>query len=360
MKQPFLDRISKNQYLAIVNLVKELSTKRFQHLNLANELTNFLLMQIFKNIQAGISEEIIENLFPKAVEMLFQQYYNSCFNYCNFKTRDHNLSEDTAQEAIKQLLMSNNTINNVDAWLQQVTSNLLCKHYRAKNKDKELYQELRIEASVLQEIMTAEGMQTIDEMLPAHIQKLLASREYQDYQNFLSFANLKDYSAAMNINEKAAQKRKDKMIRNLRAKILLTLGWEAMPDILSFGQYNAILKFIRNLPLAANSNKDGRQSTKYSADLAGFLKGIERIDDWGITMVDKRRFRLYLFHLDAANQPILVTFFIVLNHRNIITIDGYLENDLVGIHPMPSNMFIPKDQGRSIWDYDTIISFLDG
>ena len=129
-----------------MNLVKELSTKRFQYLNLANELTNILLMQIFKNIQAGISEEIIENLFPKAVEMLFQQYYNSCFNYCNFKTRDHNLSEDTAQEAIKQLLMSNNTINNVDAWLQAVTSNLLCKHYRAKNKDKELYQELRIEA----------------------------------------------------------------------------------------------------------------------------------------------------------------------------------------------------------------------
>jgi len=342
-----------------VSLVKELSTKRFQYLNIANYLINLILMQVLEDFQAGISEEIIKNLFPKAVEMLFQQYHNSCFNYCHIKTQDHNLSEDIAQEAIKQLLKSNKAIEDVDAWLQQVTSNLLCKHYRAKNKDKELFQELRLEASVLQEIMTAEGMQTINEMVPADIQKLLAGREYQDYQNFLSFANLKDYATAMNINEKAAQKRKDKMIRNLRAKILLTLGWEAMPDILSFGQYNAVLKFIRNLPLSASSNKDERQCIKYSADLAGFLKGIERIDDWGITMVDKRRFRLYLFHFSTAKPPILVTFFIVLNHRNIITIDGYVENNLAGIHPSPPNMLIPKHQGRSMWGYDTIVSFLD-
>lgn len=359
MEQTVFDRFSKKQYAAIVSLVKELSTKRFQYLNIANYLINLILMQVLEDFQAGISEEIIKNQFPKAVEKLFEYYHNSCFNYCHIKTQDPNLSEDIAQEAIKQLLKSNKAIEDVDAWLQQVTSNLLCKHYQAQSKDRKLYRELCQEASIIREVMRAEGIQVLDELLPAHIQKLLTSQEYLDYQSLFSFANLKDYATAMNINEKAAQKRKDKVIRNLRAKILLTMGWEATQEILTFGQYNAVLKFIRNLPLSASSNKDERQCMKYSADLAGFLKGIERIDDWGITMVDKRRFRLYLFHFSTAKPPILVTFFIVLNHRNIITIDGYVENNLAGIHPSPPNMLIPKHQGRSMWGYDTIVSFLD-
>lgn len=316
-------------------------------------------MQVLEDYQNGASEEIIKKQFPKAVEKLFEYYHNSCFNYCHMKTRDHSLSEDIAQEAIKQLLTSNNVIDDVDAWLQQVTSNLLYKHYRAQNKDRKLYKELRLETSILQEVLTAKNKRLIDELLSAHMQDVLASQEYRDYQSFFSFTKLKDYATAMNISEKAAQKRKDKVIRNLRAKILLIMGWEATREILTFGQYNAVLKFIRNLPLSANSNKDERQCVKYSADLAGFLKGIERIDDWGITMVNKRRFRLYLFHFSTAKPPVLVTFFIVLNHRNIITIDGYVENNLAGIHPSPSNMLIPKHQGKAMWGYDTIVSFLD-
>ncbi len=207
--------------------------------------------------------------------------------------------------------------------------------------------------------MTAEGKLVMDELLPTQMQELLASQEYQDYQHLHSFAKLKDYADSLGISKAVAQKRKDQIIWDLRAKILLAMGWDATREILSFSQYNAILRFIRNLPLAANCKKDERQSKKYPADLASFLEGIERIDDWGISMEDNRKFRLYLFHLDADDQPVLVTFFIVLNRRNTIKIDGYLKNELAGIHPILPNMLVPKHKGKSMWDYETIVSLVD-
>ena len=359
MEQTIFDTINENQYDAIVNKVKELSTRRFQYLNLANDLTNFILMQILKDFQANFSEEIIHKQFRKAIEKLFHYYYNSSFKYCYFKTRDHNLSEDIAQEAIRQLLISKNNIDDVNAWLRHVTYNLLCKHFRAQNKEKKLYEEFCREAAVSEKIMINDCSSVIDALSEEKKQGILATLEYENYQSLLSFVNLSDYADSKGLSRAVAQKRKDRIIRDLRAKILLAMGWEATTEILSFGQYNTVLRFIRNLPLTAKNDQAGEHRKKYPIGLGDLLAGVEKIDDWGITMVGNLRFRLLLFHLAAAQGPVLITFHIVLDHRNTITVENFHKNDLAATHPIPANVRIPKQMGKALWSYERIVSLLE-
>jgi len=106
------------------------------------------------------------------------------------------------------------------------------------------------------------------------------------------------------------------------------------------------------------SDKDIKQSNKLYPKLAQVMNGIDRIDDWGISMVENRRFRLHIFHLSQDTQPIIATFFIVLNERNHVSVENCKKNEIIGAHPIPANVQIPKEMGRSLWSYEKIISLL--
>jgi len=260
--------------------------------------------------------------FPKAVEDVFNYYQKVSFQYCLTKTHDHNLSEDTSQEAIRQLLSSKHTINDVYSWLIQVTHNLLCKRYEFRAKEKDLYNLLCMETTFFQNVIASGYTIDIEGLNPRIKKEILASQEYHDYEAMLSFDSIKDYASSLNVREKVAQKRKERAIRNLRSKILLEIGWQASREILSYNQYNAIQKFIRELLTIGRSDKDVKQRSKFYPKLAQVMNGIERIDDWGITMVGNRRFRLHVFHLSQGNQPIIATFFIILNPRNHVSVEN--------------------------------------
>lgn len=181
---------------------------------------------------------------------------------------------------------------------------------------------LCLETTFFQNVM-ASGYTIDTEGLNPRIKKeILASQEYHDYEAMLSFDSIKDFASSQNVSEKVAQKRKERAIRNLRSKILLAMGWEASREILSFNQYNAILKFIRELLRIGRRDMDVKKISKYYPKLAQVMNGIERIDDWGITMVGNRRFRLHVFHLSQGNQPIIATFFIILNPRNHVSVEN--------------------------------------
>ena len=137
------------------------------------------------------------------------------------------------------------------------------------------------------------------------------------------------------------------------------MGWEASREILSYNQYNAILKFIRELLKMDFSGKTVKPSTRLHPKLAQVMNGIEKIDDWGITMVDNRRFRLHVFHLSQGKQPIIATFFIVLNERNHVRVENCKKNQIIAVHPIPANIRIPKEMGRALWSYEKIISLLN-
>ena len=50
------------------------------------------------------------------------------------------------------MLKSKNKINNINAWLFQVTNNLLCKYYESQKQERELFEMLRNNAAVIQQL----------------------------------------------------------------------------------------------------------------------------------------------------------------------------------------------------------------
>lgn len=363
MKNTAPNSINKTQYDDIVGFVSKLTSERFHTLNLSDDIANAILVKLmtcaaFSDPAWSVVDYII-SAFPNAVEDVFNSYQKLSYRFCKRKTQDHSLSEDISQEAIRLLLTSKQRINEVYPWLRQVTHNLLCKHWETKAKEDDLYQRLCVEASLLQDIMSTGISIDREGLSPALTKELLASDEYRDYDTMCSYKNNKEYAAEMNVSESLARKRKEKTFRNLRAKILLAMGWDSSADILSYSQYNAIQKFIRNLMIIAGSGANSHKKSALFPELAQALEGIKSIDDWGITMVDNRRFRLHIFHLSQNMQPIIATFFIAMNERNHVSVENCKKDEIIGAHPIPANIQIPKEMGKALWSYEKIISLLN-
>ena len=363
MKEIDYISMNKKRYDDVIGFISELTSQRFCYLNLSDDIANTILVRLMKSSAfvdtPGIPDNFIKSAFPKAVEDVFNYYQRVSFQYCLTKTHDHSLSEDTSQEAIRQLLSSNHNVNDVYSWLRQVTHNLLCMHYEFRAKEKDMYNLLCMETTFFQNVITSGNTIDIEGLNPRIKKEILASQEYHDYEAMLSFDSIKDFASSQNVSEKVAQKRKERAIRNLRSKILLEIGWQASREILSYNQYNAIQKFIRELMRMGRSDTDIKQRNKFYPKLAQVMDGIDRIDDWGITMVDNRRFRLHVFHLSQGNQPIIATFFIVLNERNHVSVESCKKNEIIGAHPIPANIQIPKEMGKALWSYEKIISLLN-
>lgn len=365
MKEIDFIPINQKQYEEIIGCIRELTAQSFYYLNLADDIANTILVRLMKSSivtdPTGNSTDYIKSVFPKAVEAVFSYYHKVSLQYCLSKTQDHNLSEDTSQEAIMQLLSSKYKITDVYSWLRQVTHNLLCKYYEFRAKEQELYNCLRMESSVLQNVMACGNTIDIEGLNTVLKQEILASPEYREYESLVAYENIRDYAASLKVSEKVAQKRKERVIRNLRAKMLITMGWEASHEILNYNQYNAIQKFIREL-LKDRCVKTGGacdQARSLGTKLSEVMQEIPRIEDWGITMLGRGRFRIHLFHLTPEKKPIIVTLYIALNERNHITIEDFKKHDNVQVHPIPSNVHIPKEMGKALWSYEKIISLLN-
>ncbi|MDP2173498.1 MAG: hypothetical protein Q8J62_06960 [Candidatus Cloacimonadaceae bacterium] len=155
----------------------------------------------------------------------------------------------------------------------------------------------------------------------------------------------------MQLSYEVAKKRKEKILRNLKALVLLSMGWEASPEILTYNQFKAILNFIREIQkIGSEITGDLKQlrSKNVNNQILDVMQGISRIDDWGITMVGNGHYRFHIFHLTSNKQPIIATFNIKLNNRNHIIVENCKRNEIVSIHHIPANVHIPKEMGKAL------------
>ena len=163
---------------------------------------------------------------------------------------------------------------------------------------RQTYQELVNEASLINQITSNEeefSFSGHEKLIP---ESVLRGGNYASYLKLKQFDNRGDYAKAKHISYEAAKSVSKKTIRNLKAEILLALGWQASPDILDYRQYKSIQSFIRKLLAAINGTGKGLADLrKLHPALPEALEGYKSVDDWGITMLGGRRFRLYLMHL---------------------------------------------------------------
>lgn len=353
--------LNRAMYDEIIRYIQDESLQSFKFLNISDDIANTILIRMLKDsiseTYVGLTQEYVNSAYPKAIEDVFDYYQKVSLHYSLSKTHDPEISNDISQEAIHLLLTSKNYIKDIYTWLKQLTQNLLCKHYRSIMKQKGLYDSLCRESELVRILMCSQSTIQIEGLDPILKKEILTTKEYKEFESIVSFEKISDYATHLNVSNAVAQKRKDKIVKNLRSRLLLAIGWEAGRDILSYNQYNAILKFIRSIQKMGESS-DVQGSMAQTTDIMKVMQGITSIDDWGITMIANGRFRFRIFHLTLKKKPIAVTFIISLNERNHISIESCKRDEILGIHPIPSNVQIPKELGRSLWSYEKIISLL--
>jgi len=357
--------LNRAMYDEIIGCIQDESLQSFKYLNISDDIANTILIRLLKDsiseTHIGITKAYVDSAYPKAVEDVFDYYQKVSLHYSLSKTQDPELSNDVSQKAIRLLLTSKNYIKNIYTWLKQITHNLLCQHYRSISQQKELYDSLCWESESVRKVMCAQNTIQVEGLDPILKKEILSTKEYKEFEAIASFDKISDYATHLNVSNAVAQKRKDRIVKNLRSRLLLAMGWEAGRDILNYNQYNAILKFIRNIQkVGENSDLRGTSSNSLAqtTDIQKVMQGITRIDDWGITMIGNRRFRFHIFHLTPEKTPIIATFIISLSERNHVSIKSCKRDEIAGIHPIPANVQIPKEMGKLLWSYEKIISLL--
>jgi DNA-directed RNA polymerase specialized sigma24 family protein len=355
--------LSQEQLEAISAQISALAEQRFVNLNLSADLMKAVQMLLLgKSVPqdpAEITEEYIETtLFPRAVEGVFRNYQKTCYHICLEKTQDRDLSEDMAQEAIKLLLLSENRVNSISAWLARVTYNLLNRHFKNSEKEAQLYKQLSLEAGSYEKWLESGGPLELKELDADMAEELQKSEEYRQYHEIDSYENIQDYADKHNISVEIAQRRKERAHRNLNSKILRSLGWRESPRILDYHQYNAIQKFIREVQRMCSGDEKVKWLKSLSPEHAEDVRRVKSILDWGIAAKGGYNYDLHIFAIHHDGQLFAITFDIVLNERNSISIQDYKINEYVNSHTIPDTVRIHKDKGRSIWTYEDIISML--
>ncbi|MDD4309940.1 MAG: hypothetical protein PHO32_06130, partial [Candidatus Cloacimonetes bacterium] len=302
-----------HRYEDIVNCITELTQSSFGNLNISNELSNIALIKLLKvPLSADDIKSQVNALYPKVVEELFASYHNEAFHYSLNRTHNPELSNDIAQETIYRLLKSQNRINEINSWVKKVVHSLLCEHYRARKGEQLLYKSLCCESELMHHLLANSskiGLATYLHVIP---ESILCSQNYKSYLQLKEYDTLKAYSEANNLSYEAVKSKSKKIIKNLKAEILLAMGWGASPDILDYNLYKAIQSFIRKLLSLSTAITKGTYEdiSKLHPSLPQVLSGYTSIEDWGITMISARRFRLYLFHLSPEQGPLMTTIFI--------------------------------------------------
>ncbi len=365
MKQDYIADIGQEQSDAIFGQIAQLAAQTFSNMDLSSDLVNAAQMQLLDSSMpqdpAKLTQEFVANsLFPKAVDDVFAGYQKDCYRFSMYKTQDADLSNDIAQEAIKLLLLSPRKVENINAWLIQVTYNLLCAHHGKTEKELKLYNRLSLESQSYAKWLESGDPMELKELDPTLMEKLLDTDEYRQYHELTTFESLRDFATAHDISEKVAQKRKEKIIRNLKSKALLSMGWRDTPGILDYNQYNAIRKFIREMLKTLGGDGKIEWLRHLSPEQAKEVKRIKNILDWGISMRGENRYQLLLFTLFEDKEPFAITFNIVMNERNSISIQDLKVNQVAGSFKLPPDMRIPVDKGRVLWNYQEIMSLLKG
>ncbi|MCB5270902.1 MAG: hypothetical protein LHW56_03545 [Candidatus Cloacimonetes bacterium] len=363
MKESSEHSFTQLHYEQLIGLCDVQNAQNFRKLNMAPEIANAVLLMLLKDspsadYSASIQEQA-KAFYPKDVEEVFASYQKKIFGFCYSKTQDPELSQDIAQETILQLLSSQAEIKNIPAWLSQVSHNLLCKHYQAKAGDKALYTELCKEGEILESALDVAEPILLDGLDPKSQSLLLQSPEYKEYEAMHAFKNMAEYADSLQVSPKVAQKRKDKIVRNLKAKILLAMGWENTPDILDYHQYDAILRFIREMLKIGTEKLDDRdaKSSRYrDPKLIELMRELPSIQDWGISALGKHRFSICLFHLNQENKPVGVSFVIHLDERNHLSIEDYKRNKVYGSFVLPANTRIPTEMGMVLWSFEEVMA----
>ncbi len=336
---------SKYQNTILNNLTKLLHN-RYIVIELSNQITLELIQNPLQDIK--IHEWISHNIYAR-IENYFEDLRMFSYKYALYLTSQEEISEDIAQETVLALLISKTEITYVKGWLKQTTLSLVrkSKHYQAHSVEEKrrLAQEIKI-AKQIDEI-TEENV--CEQLNILEIKNLLGRKDYSIYQKLIKYENLTDYAKAEKISYQTAKEHSQIVRRNLKAKYLISQGWDATPEILTYRKYISIRNFLLHLCKVCNS-KDISELKKYNIkipieELKTLFTNIYELERWGIVLMDLNKYKVSAFGRHD-NKPKAIILIISFNKANRITIHSGKELVLLKQTKCTPGFAFPLEKGK--------------
>jgi len=351
-----------SQYSMIQDQVINRVSGLIPHQELQTEITNRVLLNLLQSeISVNNVDAWIERKTYQYLELCMQELWQSAYKHARQMNMEKEEAEDLAQNTIIALLQIKEPIQYPRAWIRATVSNQASSLIRGKQRNSKLQNHLKVEQTT--PLPTTKYDDDLDTKLsPELLKKYLSKEDYTELLSMHSYPSLKAYAAAKGISYSGARTLKCKIVTNLKAKYYIKQGWSATRTILDFQKLANINRFVE--VITRHAVKDDFSSVYHYAspelipDLKDSLHGFTEVSKWEITLSSKYDYDLCL--LDAANpkKPLAAFISIALNKANYIRIKQCRRASAVYHIPVDKLGPLPVDKGRCLLSLNQILNYL--
>lgn len=323
--------INESQFQELIDDLESRTDALYGRLNLVPELKGVFSKLLLTSEPGDNHRQFLSDKLPFVVEECFKGLRGFCMGYLLKTTRDPELSEDIAQEAILQLMNSTRQIHKPRPWLIQVCRNLLIAHYRNNNIQNDLLNTLEIESKISTQIDT-----DFDPSILTQFPDLFDKNDYKVLLEIMSHPDLKSYAQAKGISLEKAKQTSKELKHNFKAAWMRHEGWDATAKILSYQQYKALKRYVAQI-LEIVSSKDFSKLNKnnFGVEPAKFFEAFEGFEDlyeWSY-FDNGEKSDLILVSTPGKGHPVIVTITLSFSDKGRIITHKCYQNQLRAILP---------------------------
>jgi hypothetical protein len=334
--------------------IRQRAEREFTQGVLSAELVNRLSLKfISKGMDKSDLTDWLNQQYPLEVELCFSELYNYCYHYALKLLSKPEQAEDIAQDTIKELLSTRNSVGNLKAWLCRVTHNKAMAALKKQNHDNDLKNLVQLQ--LVEKPLHPDEDDLSRKLSPISIRKLLSKRDYKTFCDLKDSPNLKEYAKRTGISYQTAKEHNHRIKVNLRSAYLREQGWRDSQAILSFQQLRSLKRFMDRLTTLGNPENQ-KLCTK-NCDLQETFKDCTGIMTWDISLKDDNSFKLIVM-ISTTALPTAVSMTIKLNRSNRIRILSCKRGNLVATMPMGDFKPLLEVKGKTRLNYNDLLQMI--
>jgi len=326
-------------------------TREFSQTAIADELVNRLSLKLISqneppsDLQAWISHH-----YPLEVESCFTGLHSYCHHYALKLLSNPEQAEDIAQDAVKELLCTQNPVSNLKAWLCKVTHNKAVAVVKKHQQDRQL--RCLAQQKIAETPLYPDEDNLARKLKQSEVKKLLSKRDYRTFCQIRNSQSLKGYARQQGISYQTAKEHKHRLKINLRSAYLKAQGWRDSQQILSFQQLRSLKRFMDKLTTLGIP--DRAKSGAKHCDLQTAFQDCTGILTWDISLNEDNSFKLTIL-ISTSSLPSVVVLTVKLNRANRIVIAKCKRGTLIATIPKGDAKPLSVEKGKTRLHYEELL-----
>ncbi len=334
--------------------VRKRAISEFGQPAIADGLVNRVSLRLLEQSREDQAPLCWDKLYRREVEAWFSELQSHCRRYAAKLVHDPETAADICQDCLKELLLSQNSIHNVKAWICRVAHNKAVSQINKEMNERNLAQELK-NIPVPEDPEDAELPARLDRK---QLRKLLSRADYSLWLRLCAHKTLKDYARAEGISYQTAKARKHRIRTNLRSAWLRARGWTDSPQVLSHDEFRAIQRFITRLLASYGSDsppaRPEQRNKLRNPILQEAFRGVSKIHEWTVSLLDEGGFSLLVVGI-RDELPLPVKLLVRLDRAHRVRVIDCRSFTMMAFAPSDGARIFTAEKGRNILKYEELL-----